>query len=102
MRKDVMNLNILRPVPFIGPLLGGILNGTKVLQVTTPAVPNPVEPKVIATTAATSITGLLLGVLTPLLTKLPAPVRWVASAILPGLITAATGYFAPKAARTPV
>ena len=90
-------MGILRVIPFIGPLLTGILDGTKVVQVATPATPNPVEPKVVASTVATSIVGLLMGLLTPLLAKLPAPLRWLATAILPALATAAAGYFAPKA-----
>lgn len=84
-------------IPGIGPLVNGVLAGTKVISVTTPTTPRPVEPKVIATTTATTITGLLMGLLTPLLNMLPAPIRWIAMAILPALITAIAGYFAPPA-----
>ena len=93
-----MRLPFIDLIPVVGPLVNGVLEGTKVVGITSPSTPRPVEPKVAASTVATSVTGLLMGLLTPLLAKLPAPIRWVAMAIMPALITAVAGYFAPSAA----
>ena len=95
-----MRLPLIDMIPIVGPLVNGVLQGTKVLEITTPTTPKPVEPKVAASTVATSVTGLVMGLLTPVLAKLPAPLRWIAMAILPAMITAAAGYFAPKASAT--
>lgn len=95
-----MRLPLIDMIPVVGPLVNGVLEGTRVVEVTTPATPRPVEPKVVASTVATSATGLVMGLLTPLLAMLPAPLRWLAMAILPALITAVAGYFAPKARAT--
>lgn len=92
-----MRLPLIDHIPFVGPLVNDVVEGTKVLDVVTPATPKPVEPKVAASAVATSVTGLLMGLLTPLLNKLPAPIRWIAMAILPALITGLAGYFAPPA-----
>jgi len=92
-----MRLPLIDLIPFVGPLVNDVVEGTKVLDIVTPTTPKPVEAKVAASAVATSVTGLLMGLLTPLLNKLPAPLRWVAMAIVPALITALAGYFAPPA-----
>jgi len=92
-----VRLPFIDRLPIVGPLVNDIVDGTRVLDVVTPTTPRPVEPKVAVSTVATSVTGLVMGLLTPLLAKLPAPIRWIAMAILPALITALAGYFAPPA-----
>lgn len=92
-----MRIPLIDRLPIVGPLVNDIVEGTKVLDVVPTTSPRPVEPKVAASTVATSVTGLVMGLLTPLLNKLPAPIRWIAMAIVPALITALAGYFAPPA-----
>lgn len=92
-----MRIPLIDRLPIVGPLVNNIVEGTEVLDIVTPTTPRPVEPKVAASTVATSVTGLVMGLLTPLLNKLPAPIRWIAMAIVPALITALAGYFAPPA-----
>ena len=91
-----MRLPLIDRLPIVGPLVNDIVDGTRVLDVVTPTTPKPVEPKVAASAVATSVTGLVMGLLTPLLNKLPAPIRWIAMAVLPALITGLAGYFAPS------
>jgi hypothetical protein len=92
-----VRLPLIDRLPIVGPLVNDVVEGAKVFDVVTPTTPQPVEPKVAASTVATSATGLVMGLLTPLLNRLPAPIRWVTMAILPAIITAAAGYFAPPA-----
>ena len=91
-----MRLPLIDRLPIVGTLVNDIVDGTRVLDVVTPTTPKPVEPKVAASTVATSVTGLVMGLLTPLLNKLPAPIRWIAMAIIPALITGLAGYFTPS------
>ena len=91
-----MRLPLIDRLPIVGTLVNDIVDGTRILDVVTPPTPRPVEPKVAASAVATSVTGLLMGFLTPLLNKLPAPIRWITMAILPAIITATVGYFTPS------
>lgn len=94
-RKGPVRIPFIDKIPIIGPVVNDVVDGTTPLGGGEVKSPAGVETKVTAATMASFVMALLA----PLLAKLPPPIGWIAALILPPIVTAIAGYFAPHTTR---